>query len=222
MRPTSRNEPHKTSNRAPTDRRPLTIDNPFLTFDDTLSHSGTGKTELEEYVWDFARRSELDDKFPLLLFGARLARDKHEAITRYRDTISTRDRSLIANEKETGFWQQSKTVQITIMIASLAGSIQGWTQSINNAANSGMPEDMHLCVGTNRTPCSPSARELWIFGMLNSIPLLSAGVFGVVVADPLQERCLGRRGSIMVSSIITICSTIAASLTHTVGQLASK
>ncbi|KAK7755383.1 hypothetical protein SLS62_002610 [Diatrype stigma] len=202
--------------------RPITIDNPFLTFDDTVLNPRTGKTELEEYVWDFACRSELDDKVRLLIFGARLARDKHEAITRYGGDISARDRLLIDNEKEAGFWQQSKTVRATIMIASLAGSIQGWTQSINNAVNSDMPVDLGLCIGTNKSHCHPSAKDLWTFGMLNAIPLLSAGLFGVIVADPLQERVLGRRGSVMVSTIITITSTIAASMTHTVAQLAGK
>jgi MFS family permease len=56
--------------------------------------------------------------------------------------------------------------------------------------------------------------------MLNAIPLISAAVFGTTLADPLQENYLGRRGSVMVSCCITIASTIGASATHTVAQLA--
>lgn len=115
-----------------------------MTSDDTIIHPRTGKTELEECPWNFACRSQLEDKVQLLIFGARLARDKHEAITRYGGEISVRDRFLIDNEKGTGFWQQSKTVRATIMIASLAGSIQGWTQSINNVVNSDIPDELGL------------------------------------------------------------------------------
>ncbi len=217
-----KNEDERTLNDPPGATRPITIDNPFLTFDDTHDYSRTERTELEEYVSDFAYRSGLDDRLPLLIFGARLARDKHEAITRYGGAISSREKAPIQKEKETGFWQQSKYDKATIMISSLAGLIQGWTQSINNAANSAMPGDLGLCVKTNMSTCTPSRGDTWVFGMLNSIPLLSAGLFGVMIADPLQERYLGRRGSVMVSTIVTISSTIAASLSQTVGELAGK
>jgi MFS family permease len=56
--------------------------------------------------------------------------------------------------------------------------------------------------------------------MLNAIPLLSAGLFGTILADPLQENVLGRRGSVMLSCAITLASTIGASVTHNVTQLA--
>jgi hypothetical protein len=110
------------------------IDNPLLTFDDTVARPVTGKTELEEYVLDFARRSDLEDRFELLIFGARLARDKHEAMSRYEAELTAPEKKLLQNEKEksTGFWKQSKFFKATIMTASLAGMIQGWTQSANN------------------------------------------------------------------------------------------
>jgi MFS family permease len=56
--------------------------------------------------------------------------------------------------------------------------------------------------------------------MLNAIPLLSAGIFGTILADPLQENILGRRGSVMLSCAITIASTIGASVSQNVAQLA--
>lgn len=56
--------------------------------------------------------------------------------------------------------------------------------------------------------------------MLNAIPSLSAGLFGTILADPLQENFLGRRGSVMLSCAITVASTIGASVTHNVAQLA--
>ncbi|KAH9869803.1 hypothetical protein IAQ61_007016 [Plenodomus lingam] len=196
-----------------------TIDNPFLTFDDSREDPTTGRTELEAYVWQFATEAGLADRYELLRFGARLARDKHEAMTRYAGEITDPEKMLLQTEKnkQSGFWRQSKFFRATIITASLGGMIQGWTQSANNGTAYGMPDEFGLCFRGD--DCSSS--DLWTFGMLNAIPLLSAGLFGTVLADPLQENFLGRRGSIMVSCGITIASTIGASVTHTVGQLAA-
>ncbi|KAF2107090.1 major facilitator superfamily domain-containing protein [Lophiotrema nucula] len=195
-----------------------TYDNPLLTFDDTRKDLETGRTSLEEYVFDFAGKASLRDRYEVLIFGARLARDKHEALSRYDNEITDLEKALLQdeNEKTAGFWKQSKFFRATIMTASLGGMIQGWTQSVNNGTIYGMPEDLGLQITKpSKTP------DLWVFGMLNAIPLLSAGLFGTTLADPLQEYYLGRRGSIMVSAAITIATTIGASVTHTVGQLAA-
>ena len=195
------------------------IDNPFLTFDDTRVDEKTGRTELEAYVWDFCVVADLKDRYELLRFGARLARDKHEAMSRYADELTEPEKKLLEKEKEkeTGFWKQSKFFRATIITASLGGMIQGWTQSANNGTAYGMPDEFGICYRSE--DCSAS--QLWTFGMLNAIPLLSAGLFGTVLADPMQEHILGRRGSVMLSCAITIASTIGASLTHNVGQLAA-
>lgn len=191
-----------------------------MTFDDIEVNPRTQRTELEDYVWQFAVLADLKDRYELLRFGARLARDKHEAISRYDAELTDREKLLIENEKgkDRGFWKQSKFFRATIMTASLGGMIQGWTQSANNGTAYGMPQEFNLCI-KKADNCSSS--DLWTFGMLNAIPLLSAGLFGTLVADPLQENFLGRRGSVMLSCAITIASTIGASVTHTVGQLAA-
>jgi hypothetical protein len=196
------------------------IDNPFLTFDDTNPNRETQRTELEEYVWEFASFAGLEDRYELLQFGARLARDRYQAMGRYADKLTDSETKLLKEDehKSTGFWKQSKFLRATIMTASLAGMIQGWTQSANNGTAHGMPQEFNLCIA--RGGDCPSS-DLWTFGMLNAIPLLSAGLFGTLLADPLQENFLGRRGSIMLSCAITIASTIGASLTHDVGQLAA-
>lgn len=176
----------------------------------------------------FARHSDLEDRYELLLFGARLARDKHEALSRYAGEITDPERILLGLRKDpdtnlwqqtddsSGFWKQSKFFRATILTASLGGVIQGWTQSTNNGTAYGMPDEFSLCI---RGDCS--AVDLWTFGMLNAIPFLSAGLFGTTIADPLQENVLGRRGSIMLSCALTIASTIGTSVTQTVGQLAA-
>jgi hypothetical protein len=196
------------------------IDNPFLTFDDTKANLKTQRTELEEYVWEFVSLADLKDRYELLRFGARLARDKYETLRRYSDELTDSEKKLLEKEKDksTGFWKQSKFLRATIMTASLAGMIQGWTQSANNGTAYGMPDEFNLCF-REKDNCHPS--DLWTFGMLNAIPLLSAGLFGTLLADPLQENFLGRRGSVMLSCAITIASTIGASVTHNVGQLAA-
>jgi len=201
-----------------------------LTFDDTIPHSGTERTELEEYVYQFTQQSDLEDRYELLLFGARLARDKHEAMSRYASEITDPEKMLLGlrknqetnswtqSDEDTSFWKQSKFFRATIITASLGGMIQGWTQSTNNGTAYGMPEEFGVCI-QRKANCP--ANDLWTFGMLNAIPFLSAGLFGTILADPLQENVLGRRGSIMLSCAITIASTIGASTTHNVGQLAT-
>lgn len=191
-----------------------------MTFDDTRTEPRTGRTELESYVWNFAEQADIKDRYELLRFGARLARDKHETMTWYADELTEPEKRLLGTEKdrETGFWKQSKFFRATIITASLAGMIQGWTQSANNGTTYGMPQDFGICYG-EQDNCTTS--QLWTFGMLNAIPLLSAGLFGTVLADPLQENVLGRRGSVMVSCAITIAATIGASVTHNVAQLAA-
>jgi hypothetical protein len=64
-----------------------------------------------------------------LTFGARLARDKNEAMQRYDDELTDPEKKLILseNDKKTGFWKQSKFFKATIITASLGGMIQGWT-----------------------------------------------------------------------------------------------
>ncbi|KAF1959475.1 MFS general substrate transporter [Byssothecium circinans] len=177
----------------------------------------TGRTELEEYVHRFARQSGLEHRTYMLQFAARLARDDHGAMIRYQDEITEPEKRLIEMEKDesTGFWKQAKFFKATIITASLGGMIQGWTQSVNNGTAYGMVEEFGLCYSDK---CTPS--QLWTFGMLNAIPLLSAGLFGTIVADPLQENVLGRRGSVMLSCTLTIASTIGASVTNNVAQLA--
>lgn len=92
-----------------------TIDNPFLTLDDSLSDPTTGRTELEEYVDHFTRQSGLQHRTYLLEFAARLARDKDGAMIRYRDEITDPEWELIDNEKDdaTGFWRQAKFFKAT-------------------------------------------------------------------------------------------------------------
>lgn len=94
-----------------------------MTIDDTVKRSTVGRTDLEEYVFNFANLADLKDRYELLLFGARLARDKHEAMSKYRDELTPQEMELLQHEsdKQTGFWQQSKFFRATIMTASLGG-----------------------------------------------------------------------------------------------------
>ncbi|KAF2028227.1 MFS general substrate transporter, partial [Setomelanomma holmii] len=193
------------------------IDNPLLTFDDTIANPETGRTELEDYVYQFAEQGGLLHRLYMLSFAARLARDKGAAMRRYDEEITGPEKVLIRTEKNktSGFWKQAKFFKATIITASLGGMIQGWTQSVNNGTAYGMPAQFGLCIAEG---CENS--QLWTFGMLNAIPLLSAGLFGTILADPLQENVLGRRGSVMLSCAFTIASTISASVSHNVTQLA--
>lgn len=199
------------------------IDNPLKVYDDTVRDPVSERTELEQYVHQFAEHCELEEKYDLLIKGARLARDHHAALRKYDAVFTESEKDLLDEKKELkrGFWKQSKFFRATIVTASFGGLIQGFTQSVNNGTAYGMPEDLKLCISEQIKGCAvASSRDLWQFGMLMAIPLLSAGLFGTFIADPLQENVLGRRGSIMLSCIITIASTIGASATHTVASLA--
>jgi hypothetical protein len=92
-----------------------TIDNPFLTLDDSLPNPTTRRTVLEEYVDHFTRQSGLQHRTYLLEFAARLARDKDGAMIRYRGEITEPEWDLIDKEKDdaTGFWRQSKFFKAT-------------------------------------------------------------------------------------------------------------
>lgn len=114
---------------------PSRIDNPFLTLDDTNKHNLTQRTELEEYVHQFVTQNNLQHRHEMLLFGARLGRDKYAALRRYDEEITEPEKALIRKEKDkaTGFWKQAKFFKATIITASLGGMIQGWTQSVSRA-----------------------------------------------------------------------------------------
>lgn len=89
-------------------------------------------------MYQFSRRSDLEDRFELLVFGARLARDKHGAMTRYDEELTLPEKDILKGEKDGhagGFWKQSKFFKATIVTASLAGMIQGWTQRYASSMN---------------------------------------------------------------------------------------
>jgi hypothetical protein len=198
------------------------MDNPLKQYDDGLIDPSSNMTELEQYVQQFTEQSDLLDQYDLLIKGARLARDHQAAVTRYSNIFTGPEMDLLDEKKELsrGFWKQSKFFRATIITASLGAMVNGWTQSANNGTAYGMPKDFGLHVTKGSSDDVPPVSHLWMFGMLMAIPWLSAGVFGTLLADPLQENLLGRRGSIMLSCVITIASTIGASATHTVAELA--
>ena len=88
--------------------------------------------------------------------------------------LSQEERDALDEEENSGFWNQSKYLRASIIMASLAGMIQGWTQSNSNAANEGIAADFNLHIG----PDDPdkNTRDLWLFGLLNATLFFSAGL----------------------------------------------
>jgi hypothetical protein len=88
-----------------------------LTFVDSVAPGTTARTELEEYVHQFVEQNGLQHRLEILLFGARLARDKRNALQRYEDEITEPEKQLIRMEKDkkTGFWKQAKFFKATSM-----------------------------------------------------------------------------------------------------------
>ncbi|KAH0543170.1 hypothetical protein FGG08_002515 [Glutinoglossum americanum] len=172
------------------------LDNPLLIYT---------PTELDAAVSQFAHRHGLTHVLQLLQRSAHLARDKESAMV-FDERLSPEEREAILCEETSGFWRQSKYLKASILVTSLSGMIQGWTQSNSNAANAGMPAEFGL-------------RDLWLLGFLNSSFFWGAGLLGTSLADPLQEYLLGRRGAIFVSGVLTLGGTIGATFSRTTWQL---
>lgn len=128
---------------------------------------------LDEVVAEFANRHGLSHVCRLLQRGAQLARDKNHAMA-VDTALSQEERDALDEEENSGFWNQSKYLRASIIMASLAGMIQGWTQSNSNAANEGIAADFNLHIG----PDDPdkNTRDLWLFGLLNATLFFSAGL----------------------------------------------
>jgi hypothetical protein len=90
------------------------------------------------------------------------------------EDIPQEERDALDREGTLGFWKQSKYLRASIIVASLAGIIQGFTQSNSNASNVEMATDFGLHIGPNDP--DRNTRDLWLFGLLNAILFFSAGL----------------------------------------------
>ncbi|KAE8136097.1 hypothetical protein BDV38DRAFT_272369 [Aspergillus pseudotamarii] len=97
--------------------------------------------ELEDDVRKFYDRNHLQDVIDveLLIRGARIAQEPDNL---YTLDLTAAEFKAIKDEKESGFWQQSKDLKVTILTTACAAITQGWQQSTINAASEGWKHDL--------------------------------------------------------------------------------
>ncbi|KAE8360789.1 hypothetical protein BDV27DRAFT_167456 [Aspergillus caelatus] len=97
--------------------------------------------ELEDDVRKFYDRNHLQDVIDveLLIKGARIAQEPDNL---YTLDLTPAEFKAIKDEKESGFWQQSKDLKVTILTTACAAITQGWQQSTINAGSGGWKHDL--------------------------------------------------------------------------------
>jgi hypothetical protein len=95
-----------------------TVDNPFLIHD---------PNELNEVIRKTADALDLSQYCEILQHGAQLARDKPTALAELHTSkqISPEEKQSLQVEELIGFWGQPQALKGVIILATLAGIIQG-------------------------------------------------------------------------------------------------
>jgi MFS family permease len=203
--------------------------------------SGLSDTELAGKVDEFTKFDEgLKKHTELLIFGAQLARDKKSALgERSASFVPDKESALGKNtelsssfvkaipqkqidyleegEEKASLWGQSKYLKGSLLIACLAGVIQGWTQSAINGASIGINDEFNI--HTEPNDHQRTIANVWLFGVLNAVPFLAGGVLAPLIADPLQDHILGRRGAILLACIFSIAATIGQAFSKSTSQI---
>ncbi|OXV10921.1 hypothetical protein Egran_01318 [Elaphomyces granulatus] len=188
--------------------------------------TGLSDTELARKVDEFTKFDEgLKKHTELLNCGAHLAGDKESALggetdfsSRFVKAISPKQlKYLKEGEKKAKLWGQSKYLKGSLLIACLAGIIQGWTQSAMNGASIGINDEFNIHTEPKNTQTTTA--NVWLFGVLNAVPFLAGGVLAPLIADPLQDHLLGRRGAILLACIFSIAATIGQAFSKSTSQL---
>ena len=114
------------------------------------------------------------------------------------------------NEGEERLWliaEQSLGIkplrEAIFLVCTLAAICQGWSQSV--LGGTGIPLQQMFDLSNP-----------WKFSVLSACVPLSAGILSPLIADPLQNHTLGRRGATAVSAAITIGATIGAASTRSI------
>jgi len=178
--------------------------------------SALTREEMMADVETFAAENGMTDIVDLLRKGALAARSPH-AIERIPELDEDDRRAL--REEVTHRWKHPKILYFTIILNSIAAAIQGWDQTGSNGANLswpdalGIPDSGPVCVAAGN--CDKNS---WLIGFVNSCPYLAICFFAGWISDPLNEL-LGRRGTIFLGAIFSVCSPIGMAFTQTWEEL---
>lgn len=112
----------------------------------------------------YANENGLEEHAALMGRAALVARDP----TRFQmlDELSDDEKAALQYEKEHK-WHGSKVLWYSIGLCAIGAATQGWDQTGSNGANTSFKEEFQI----NKT-----AKDEWIFGLINSIIFLTAGL----------------------------------------------
>ncbi|KAE8336673.1 hypothetical protein BDV24DRAFT_178338 [Aspergillus arachidicola] len=168
--------------------------------------------ELEDDVHKFYVRNHLEDvvALELLVKGARIAQEPDNL---YTLSLTSAEFKAIKDEKESGFWQQSKDLKVTILTTACAAITQGWQQSTINAGSRGWKYDLQP-QGEDWT-----RQHLLLGGFIDAAPWLSGSIIGTWLSDPLQEGNYGRRPALFISAVFCAACVLGTARCVTWQQL---
>ncbi|KAF9698407.1 hypothetical protein EKO04_003880 [Ascochyta lentis] len=173
--------------------------------------------DLMEDVEKFVTTNGLDGILPLLQKGA-LAAQSPAAIESLAE-LDDNDREIFRREL-THRWKQPKMLYYSIILNSIAAAIQGWDQTGSNGANLSFPDAFGIDEGPDG-PCALAGtceRNQWLVGFINSCTYFAIFLFAGWISDPLNNW-FGRRKTIFIAAVISLCAPIGIALTQNWQQL---
>jgi sugar porter (SP) family MFS transporter len=176
---------------------------------------GIPKDELLADVEQFASENGLTDIVPILRKGALVAQRPRD----FDDIIELDEEDKAALRLEaTKRWSHTKTLYTTIILNSIAAAIQGWDQTGSNGANLSFPQS--LGINDSADPCDATCnKNAWIVGFINAVPYITIAFAAGWASDPLNHL-LGRRTTIFIGAIFSLCAPFGMAVSQHWGQLA--
>lgn len=177
--------------------------------------NGLRHEQMNEKIKDFMEKTEIDEIYlDLIRKGAFLAQDG-EAFSHPRtDSLQLKPderRALQQEDPKTGNkWNQPWIMYALVGCCSLGAAVQGWDETAVNGAQVFYQYAYGIEGSEGNNP--------GIRGLINAAPYLCCAVLGCWLTEPLN-RCLGRRGTIFVTCIISSVTCIGQAFTNTWWQL---
>ncbi|KAF7164621.1 hypothetical protein CNMCM5623_009078 [Aspergillus felis] len=172
--------------------------------------------ELKEDVRKFHRDHKLGPVVDLevLIKGALIAQDATNIET---CDLTAPEKLAIQSEAQSGFFQQTKELKVTILTTACAAVIQGWQQSTINASSRGW--QCLLLLKSEKTDATVSLREMYITCLIDAAPWISGSIIGTWLSDPLQESRFGRRPALFISALFCAASVLGTARCTNWGEI---
>ncbi|THU79353.1 hypothetical protein K435DRAFT_875558 [Dendrothele bispora CBS 962.96] len=168
--------------------------------------AGISHEQLMEDAKVFAETHGMEDLALEFQKGALVAQDPtaFESLS----LLDEDDKNVLRREL-THKWDQPKMLYYLVVLCSMAAAVQGMDESVINGANLFFAPQF----GIDTRGQSPSGRNAWLFGLVNSAPYLCCAVLGCWLTHPLNNL-LGRRGTIFVTGLFSFLTCIWQGVTN--------